>query len=134
MGRDVGRRHVPRQIAFATLAMVCALVAACDSSPTEPCPGPFRVGGDITPPVKIFSPSPQYTELARKERTQGVVVVAAVIDCGGSVTVIEVLQSLPNGLTEAAVDAMSRWRFEPARRNGVPVSVIYNLTVSFRLQ
>jgi len=62
------------------------------------------------------------------------VIVQATIDCEGRVTNVTVLQGLSHGLTEAAVDAISRWRFEPATFNGRPVTVYYNLTVNFRLQ
>ncbi|MDX1501156.1 MAG: TonB family protein [Thermoanaerobaculia bacterium] len=101
--------------------------------PVEPT-GPIRVGGDVKPPVKIFFPSPQYTEIARKARIQGVVIVEAIIDKSGSVTNVKVLKGLPMGLDQAAVDAVSKWRFEPATLNGKPVAVIYNLTVNFQLQ
>ncbi len=134
MRQPVGPRALSGRIAVAVLATACVLVAACNSSPTEPCPGPFRSGGDITPAVKISSPNPQYTEEARRARIQGVVLLEAIIGCDGRVTNITVLQGLPLGLTEAAVDALSRWRFEPATLNGSPVSVFYNLTVNFRLQ
>ena len=40
------------------------------------------------------------------------------------------LKPLP-GLTEAAVAALSRWKFEPARLHGQPVEVYYNVTISF---
>ncbi len=92
------------------------------------------VGGNITKPVKIYSPAPQYTEEARQARIQGVVIVQAIIDCRGDVTDVTVLKGLPMGLTEATVAAISQWRFEPARLDGRPVSVYYNLTVNFRLQ
>ncbi len=126
--------RIVQRATAASLAIACALFLACDKSPTEPCPGPLHVGGDITKPVKIFAPQPQYTEIARQARIQGVVIVQAIIDCSGAVTDINVLKALPMGLTEATVEAISQWRFEPARLNGSPVSVYYNLTVNFRLQ
>ena len=92
------------------------------------------VSGNITQPVKIFAPNPQYTEEARQARIQGVVIVQAIIDCRGVVTDVNVLQGLPLGLTEAAVAAIIQWRFEPATVDGRPVSVFFNLTVNFRLQ
>jgi protein TonB len=101
--------------------------------PTEPT-GPIRVGGDVKPPKKIFHPSPQYTEIARKARITGVVIVEAIIDKQGNVTNVKILKGLPMGLDQAAVDAVKRWRFEPATLNGKPVAVIYNLTVNFQLQ
>ena len=44
-----------------------------------------------------------------------------------------VLKSLPYGLSDAALVAVKQWVFEPATKDGTPVSVIYNLTVNFKL-
>ena len=101
--------------------------------PAEP-EGPIRVGGDVQPPVKLSAPSPQYTEIARKARIQGVVIVEAIIDKQGNVTNVKILKGLPMGLDTAAADAVKKWKFKPATLNGKPVAVIYNLTVNFRLQ
>ena len=101
--------------------------------PMEPT-GPIRVGGDVKAPKKLSSPNPQYTEIARKARIQGVVIVEAIIDKQGKVTDVKILKGLPMGLDKAAAEAVSKWRFESATLNGKPVAVIYNLTVNFRLQ
>ena len=45
-----------------------------------------------------------------------------------------VLKGLPMGLSEAAEEAVKRWKFKPATLNGKPVSVYFNLTVNFQLQ
>jgi periplasmic protein TonB len=100
--------------------------------PVEPT-GPVPVGGDVTAPVKVHTPKPQYTELARRARIQGLVIVQAVIDKRGQVVDAEVLRGLPMGLDQAAVDAVRRWRFEPATLNGKPVDVYYSLSVTFTL-
>ena len=101
--------------------------------PAEPT-GPIRVGGDVKAPAKLHAPSPQYTEIARKARITGVVIVEAIIDKQGNVTNVKILKGLPMGLDQAAVDAVKRWKFEAATLNGKPVSVIYNLTINFQLQ
>jgi len=101
--------------------------------PVEPT-GPIRVGGDVAAPKKISAPQPQYTEIARKARITGVVIVEAIIDKTGSVTNVKILKGLPMGLDQAAADAIKKWKFEPATLNGKPVAVIYNLTVNFQLQ
>jgi TonB family protein len=103
--------------------------------PPEVAPqGPIHVGGDVKAPVKLSTPQPQYTEIARKARIQGVVIVQAIIDKSGSVTNVQVLKGLPMGLDQAAVEAIKKWKFEPATLNGKPVDVYYNLTVNFTLQ
>jgi protein TonB len=104
-------------------------------APVPPEPeGPIQVGGDVQAPVKTYAPPPQYTEIARKARVQGVVIVQAIIDKEGDVTNVKVLKGLGMGLDQAAVDAIKKWRFGPATLHGKPVEVYYNLTVNFRLQ
>lgn len=95
---------------------------------------PYRVGGDIQHPRAVVKIPPSYTEEAREKRIQGVVVVQTVIDRQGRIEDFKVLKGLPHGLTEAAVEAVRQWRFEPALDgDGNPVPVYYNLTINFRL-
>jgi protein TonB len=101
--------------------------------PSEP-EGPIHVGGDVAAPTKLSAPQPQYTEIARKARIQGVVIVQAIINKQGNVTDVKVLKGLPMGLDQSAVEAIRKWKFEPATLNGKPVDVYYNLTVNFTLQ
>jgi TonB family protein len=101
--------------------------------PAEP-EGPILVAGDVVAPEKLSAPQPVYTEMARKARIQGVVIVQAIIDKTGEVTNVKVLKGLPMGLDVAAADAVKKWKFRPATLNGKPVDVYYNLTVNFRIQ
>jgi protein TonB len=101
--------------------------------PAEP-EGPILVGGEVQPPERTYSPQPTYTEIARKARIQGVVIVQAIIDKEGNVTNVKVLKGLPMGLEESAVEAIKQWKFKPATLHGKPVTVYYNLTVNFKLQ
>ena len=105
-----------------------------EAPPVAEPEGPIYVGGDVKAPEKILSPQPQYTEIARKARVQGVVIVQAIIDKEGNVTNVKVLKGLSMGLDDEAVKAIKKWKFQPATLNGKPVDVYYNLTVNFRLQ
>lgn len=86
-----------------------------------------------TRPVKVRDVKPEYTELARAARIQGVVILRTLIDDEGNVVDIEILKELPMGLSEAAVDAVKQWKFEPATLGGEPVPVNHNVTVNFKL-
>jgi len=110
--------------------------------PLDPAPGPAKdlgyspltVGGDVTAPIRLESPQPEYTERARRARIQGVVTIQAVIDTEGRVVDARIVQGLFGELDQKALEVVARWRFEPARSNGQPVSVYYNFTMNFRLQ
>jgi protein TonB len=104
-------------------------------APPEPAEdGPIYVVGAVEPPVAIHDPRPVYPEMARQIRKGGLVIVQVVVEKDGSVTGVEVLKPEPWGLTEAAVAAVERWRFEPAQLDGEPVAVYFQLTVRFNVQ
>jgi len=92
-----------------------------------------RIGGAVHPPLAIARVQPVYPPAARLARTQGIVILEAVIDEQGRVSHARVLKGLPNGLDIAAVDAVKQWRFAPATLYGKPVAVYFTLTVSFKL-
>ena len=100
----------------------------------QPAGRALFVKGDVQHPRKILAVSPQYTEVARQERLQGIVVLQATINEQGVVDDIEVVKGLPLGLTETAIEALKQWTFEPATLDGEPVAVFYNLTFNFRLE
>jgi TonB family protein len=95
--------------------------------------GAYRVGGKVTAPVIMKRVEPLYPEAARKDRVAGIVILEACIDKAGAVRDVMVLKEIREGLSEATVDAVKHWRFEPATMNGEPVDVIFNLTVNFKL-
>lgn len=96
--------------------------------------GPIDLHGGIVRPKRLHYVEPQYTEIARKVRREGVVILETVIDTEGRVQDVRVLKDLGFGLTESAVEAVRQWTYEPALLNGKPVAVYFNLTVNFRLQ
>lgn len=90
--------------------------------------------GTISEPKRLEGPNPRYPEEARKEGINGVVVMEAVIGEDGSVREVKVVRSNAKILTEAALEAVEKWIFEPATLEGAPVAVRYILTVKFALK
>jgi TonB family protein len=106
-----------------------------DAPPSDGPLGPVhQLTGDITPPEKIYYPSPRYTEEGRQARIQGVVILEAVVDAVGDVSRVKILKGLPFGLSEEAAATARQWKFRPAKKAGKPVSVFLNLTIRFSLQ
>jgi TonB family protein len=89
---------------------------------------------DVTSKARVtFKPEPQYTEEARKNQVVGTVMLQAVFTANGQVTQIRALKELPNGLTEKAIAAARQIRFEPAMKDGHPVSMYMHLEYNFNL-
>jgi TonB family protein len=93
----------------------------------------YRSMKGIVPPRQIYSPPPDYSNEARKRKIEGVVTLAAVVTSAGQTTQIRVLTSRGYGLDEKAIEAVRKWKFKPATRDGVPVSVEMALEISFHL-
>jgi TonB family protein len=96
---------------------------ANSAAPAETCDGPVYQQSEVSRrPAVRHKPDPGFTEEARANNTSGTVALAAVLCHTGRVTDIQVLKSLPFGLTEMAVAAASRAEFTPAEKDGRPVA------------
>ena len=96
-------------------------------------PTPRRAGGDIEIPARTYYVDPIYPEIARVTKTEGLVILEATIDESGAVRNVKVLRSNPL-LDQAAVDAVSKWKYTPTKLNGVAVPVVLTVTVNFALR
>jgi TonB family protein len=96
-------------------------------------PGLLLVDKDVTPPKLVYAPDPEFPKAARKKRLAGMVVVNFMVDTNGMPRDIEVISDTDPMFIPAAVKAVSGYKFEPARRNGMPVQVQVNVQVNFRL-
>jgi TonB family protein len=96
-------------------------------------------GGGVQPmtanlrPTILYKEKAKYTEEARQNKIQGTVVLNVIFTADGRITSIRVVRGLPDGLTEKAIEAAQKIRFNPAVKNGSPVSVRGNLEFSFNL-
>lgn len=76
-----------------------------------------------TPLVVTFEPNTRLTEAARRNKTTGVVELLVRFGADGKASVVDRLQTLPDGLTEEAERAAERTAFRPATINGKPYTV-----------
>ena len=77
----------------------------------------------------------RYPPIAQEAGIEGTVIVQAFVNSKGRVTETVVLKGIPNtGLDEAAVDAIRRTLFAPAKQRDRPVGVWISIPVSFKLK
>ena len=87
------------------------------------------------PPQPMTSIRPQYPEIAQEAGIEGVVVVQAFIDKKGRVKETLILKGVPNtGLDEAAMEAIRKTRFKPAKQRERAVGVWISIPVNFKLK
>jgi hypothetical protein len=114
--------------------------------------GANKALGPVTPPKLIQSVEPKLPKDVYKRglRNPVIVEVRLSIQKDGTPTDIHVNQVVQTGknnvvpldpnsdplaqdLAKSAIDAVSQYRFEPAKQNGEPVVVFLNVTVKFAL-
>ena len=88
---------------------------------------------EISSPVAVKKVDPQYAPSAVRDRVEGTVTLAARILRDGTVSNVQVVQSLDARLDLSAVGALTLWRFQPGRKKGVPVDLEVLVQIPFRL-
>jgi len=97
--------------------------------------GAQRPGNGIVNPTELKFTEPKYTSEAMRAKIQGMVVIEAGVLPNGTVGDVRIIQSLDSqyGLDQEAIKAVKGSLFRPATRQGVPVPIIVQLEVMFRL-
>jgi TonB family protein len=99
----------------------------------ERIPQPGAPPASVRPPEPRHKVDPAYIRSAVDQRIEGIVRLAAVIGKDGHVDRIELLSGIDNRLDESAVEALGKWLFEPASRDGAPIEVDAIFEVPFHL-
>ncbi|MBX3245130.1 MAG: energy transducer TonB [Acidobacteria bacterium] len=118
-GQGSGRSSLPE-----TYGMKILETVSDDSNSSSAAHKPFKT---------TFLPKPGYTDEARINGVQGDVVLRVTFLASGDIGEVEVLKELPDGLTEKAIDAARKIKFEPREDNGVKKSVIRSISYSFTI-
>jgi len=92
----------------------------------------LKVPADELEQRLIHKVIPGYPEAARQAGVQGTVVLDIVVGVDGAVTQVKFVSG-PEALSQAAMDAVRWWRFEPYLVNGQPTAVETTLLLNFRL-
>lgn len=95
--------------------------------------GVAHPGGGISSPRLIHYIDPEFSDEARRQKYQGVVVLSIIVDRQGNPQDIRVVRALGMGLDQKAVEAVRQYKFKPAMENGRPVPVEINIEVNFQL-
>jgi TonB family protein len=123
----VDGRQIPGAVPGAVLADVIG------SLPSAQASGAQRIGGKVMAANLIHKVAPEYPDLAKQARIQGVVRFSVMIGKDGSVESLNLVSGHPL-LVEAAKTAVQQWQYKPTLLNGESVRVATTVDVNFNLQ
>jgi TonB family protein len=115
--------------------LVISMAQSADLQDKQPAPtfaSALTQTGILKPKI-TYREKAKYTEEARDNITHGTVLLNVVFGSNGSISDIKVVYGLPYGLTEKAIEAAVKIRFEPAIKDGQPVNVRLNLEFKFQM-
>jgi TonB family protein len=109
---------------------------AAEPRPNPPCPQRAAgsappVGGNLRPPMKIRSVSPEYPAALRGSGKDATVVLETVIGLDGFVKDVHVREPADGPFADALAAAVREWRFDSTLLNCVPVEVKMTVTGNF---
>lgn len=108
---------------------------AANPLPPEPPDFDPEVAARIRPPKELERVQPRFPEGARQFRTTGTLVVRVAITKEGTISSPRVLTPLPAPtLSYAALEAVRKWRYEPAMLDGVPIATTLTVSVTYKLE
>ena len=91
---------------------------------------------NVTPPSSIHTPAPEQKATgtastgANEKVVEGVVILNIVVDREGKVSRVRVVRSLTPEMDRKAVERVKTWKFNPSRKDGMPVAVEMNVEVA----
>lgn len=85
-------------------------------------------------PVPVKAVAPDYPEEMLKEQVSGIVTVKLLIDENGDVLERAVSKSTRQEFEPAALAAVEKWKFRPARKAGVAVRARITLPIKFNFE
>jgi TonB family protein len=96
--------------------------------------GLYRVGGGVSAPVALNDVEAEFSDEARRAKYQGVCLISLIVDAQGNPQNPRVVRALGMGLDEKAIEAVKKYKFKPAMKDGhTPVPVMITVEVNFRL-
>lgn len=112
---------------------------AASGTAGESAPATSKVAAAFTPASAdaeyLDNPRPEYPALARQRQQEGLVTLRVEVDASGKPQQVSVISSSRYSLLDAAaVDAVSQWRFSPARRGSEAVADTVRVPVRFSLR
>lgn len=87
----------------------------------------------MEPPVPVRTVAPKFPDEMRRIGNSGLVTVSCLIDEKGNVTEPKIVKASNEAFAQPALEALSKWKFKPAKKDGAAVAIRVNIPVQFNV-
>jgi periplasmic protein TonB len=122
-----------------TIFLMISLALPAFSRAAEPDKGKsegekvYEIGGDVKPPKLVHVVEPSFDSHSESAFVAGVVKIQVIVKKSGVPEDPKILSGISRRQDEKAVEAVRQWRFRPATKDDIPVSVRVTVEVDFQL-
>ncbi|MGA2351025.1 MAG: energy transducer TonB [Terracidiphilus sp.] len=95
--------------------------------------GVYKPGGDVSYPILLNEVQAEFSDEARRNKYQGVVLINILVDAQGKPQNPRVVRALGEGLDEKAIEAVMKYKFKPCMKDRRPVPCSVPIEVDFNL-
>jgi TonB family protein len=92
------------------------------------------VSGVFAKPSAVNLPSPKYPKSLKKSRSDADVTLEGVISQNGDFIDVTVVDAVAPEIAKAALDAVARYKFQPATLDGKPIALLARVAIHFRVR
>lgn len=93
--------------------------------------GPVFGAEGMEPPVPVRTVAPKFPDEMRRSGSSGLVTINCLIDEKGNVSEPKVIKASNDAFSEPAMEALKKWKFKPAKKDGTAVAIRVNIPVQF---
>src|SRR5690349_9697286 len=86
-------------------------------------PAPLLRAEDSEPPVPVRMVAPDFPPNLKRSGVSGIVTVSCLVDQKGDVQEVSVEKASDEGFVQAALEAVKKWKFKPAKKDGVACAI-----------
>ena len=134
---------VMKEIKIPLLILCCLALCGCNATQETQKNAPALTGENLprvkngnfkesqTPPKPVYMQKPVYPKELKEQGIGGVVVIEFVVNTRGEVENPRVIESPHPKLSQNAVAALLKSKFEPGKVNGIPTHALLKVPVTF---
>jgi protein TonB len=115
---------------FMAADLVFSAESGTKNKKIDECSGAVRISKEIIQPEIISKTEPSFPKQSLKKVRRGTpIMVEAIITQTGTIACTKIIRSEHDDLNASVLEAIKKWKYKPAMKDGKPVAIYFVITV-----